>query len=117
MKFCPPVSPENESSIVNTFKSVLVTGGAGYIGSHTTLALLQAGWDVVVLDNLCNASAESLRRVMQLAGRPPTFVQGDIRDRALLDQLLEQHPVQAVHRPCRRSATRCRRRTWWRWPA
>ena len=76
--------------------TVLVTGGAGYIGSHTTLALLQAGFDVVVLDNLCNASAESLRRVAQLAGRAPVFVQGDIRDRTLLDQLLAQHPVQAV---------------------
>lgn len=77
-------------------RSVLVTGGAGYIGSHTTLALLQAGFDVVVLDNLCNASPESLRRVAQLAGRSPMFVQGDIRDRCLLDQLMAQHPVQAV---------------------
>lgn len=75
---------------------VLVTGGAGYIGSHTTLALLQAGLEVVVLDNLCNASVESLRRVEQLAGRKPVFVEGDIRDRTLLDQLLTQHPVQAV---------------------
>jgi len=81
---------------MNKNMKVLVTGGAGYIGSHTTLALLQAGFEVVVLDNLCNASAESLRRVAQLAGRAPVFVQGDIRDRALLDQLLAQHPVQAV---------------------
>ena len=75
---------------------LLVTGGAGFIGSHTTLALLQAGFDVMVLDNLCNGSAESLRRVAQLAGRAPVFVQGDIRDRALLDQLLAQQKVQAV---------------------
>jgi len=75
---------------------VLVTGGAGYIGSHTTLVLLQAGFEVVVLDNLCNASAGSLRRVAQLAGRPPVFVEGDSRDRTLLDKLLAQHPVQAV---------------------
>jgi UDP-glucose 4-epimerase len=75
---------------------ILVTGGTGYIGSHTTLSLLQAGFEVVVLDNLCNASAESLRRVAQLSGRTPVFVEGDIRDRTLLDQLLAQHPVQAV---------------------
>lgn len=75
---------------------VLVTGGAGYIGSHTTLALLQAGFDVVVLDNLCNASAESLGRVEQLAGRAPLFVEGDIRDRTLLDNLLALHQVKGV---------------------
>lgn len=75
---------------------LLVTGGAGFIGSHATLVLLQAGFEVMVLDNLCNASAESLRRVAQLAGRAPVFVKGDIRDRALLDQLLAQHQVQAV---------------------
>jgi UDP-glucose 4-epimerase len=64
---------------------ILVTGGAGYIGSHTTLSLLQAGFEVVVLNNLCNAPAESLRRVAQLSGRTPVFVEGDIRDRTLLD--------------------------------
>ena len=53
---------------MNRAIKVLVTGGAGYIGSHTTLALLKAGFEVLVLDNLCNASAESLRRVAQLAG-------------------------------------------------
>jgi UDP-glucose 4-epimerase len=77
-------------------KAILITGGAGYIGSHTTLGLLQAGFEVVVLDNLCNSSAESLLRVAQLAGRTPVFVEGDIRNRTLLDQLLAQHPVQAV---------------------
>ena len=76
--------------------SILVTGGAGYIGSHTTLALLQAGHNVVVLDNLCNSSAESLKRVAQLAGREPVFVQGDIRDRAVLDRLFAEHAVDAV---------------------
>jgi len=75
---------------------VLVTGGAGYIGSHTTLALLQAGHDVVVLDNLCNSSAESLKRVAQLAGRTPVFVEGDIRDRAVLDRLFSEYTVDAV---------------------
>jgi UDP-glucose 4-epimerase len=76
--------------------SLLVTGGAGYIGSHTALALLQAGHAVVVLDNLCNSSAESLKRVAQLAGRAPVFVEGDIRDRAVLDRLLAEHAIDAV---------------------
>jgi len=76
--------------------SILVTGGAGYIGSHTILTLLQTGVDVVVLDNLSNSSAESLRRVAKLAGRDPVFVQGDIRDRALLDQLFAQYSVHSV---------------------
>jgi UDP-glucose 4-epimerase len=84
------------SQIEKSQGSILVTGGAGYIGSHTTLALLQAGYEVVVLDNLCNSSPESLRRVAELAGRAPLFVRGDIRDRALLDRLLAEHPVQAV---------------------
>lgn len=76
--------------------SILVTGGAGYIGSHATLALLAAGHDVVVLDNLCNSSAESLRRIKRICGRAPIFVQGDIRDTALLDLLFASHPVTAV---------------------
>ena len=77
-------------------RTTLVTGGAGYIGAHTTLALLQAGHAVVVLDNLSNSSAESLRRVERIAGRAPVFVQGDVRDRALVEQLLRQHGVGAV---------------------
>jgi UDP-glucose 4-epimerase len=58
---------------------ILVTGGAGYIGSHTVVELLNAGHDVVVLDNLSNSSSESLRRVEQITGKAATFVQGDIR--------------------------------------
>ncbi|WP_280565011.1 UDP-glucose 4-epimerase GalE [Chromohalobacter sp. 48-RD10] len=75
---------------------ILVTGGAGYIGSHTVLALLEAGHKVVVLDNLCNASRESLRRVERLAGHELTFVQGDIRDQVLLDRLFREYTVSAV---------------------
>jgi UDP-glucose 4-epimerase len=75
---------------------ILVTGGAGYIGSHTTLTLLQAGHNVLVLDNLCNSSAESLKRVSHFAGRSPVFVQGDIRDRALLHHLFAGHAIDAV---------------------
>lgn len=76
--------------------NVLVTGGAGYIGSHTTLALLQAGHDVVVLDNLSNSSSESIARVEKLAGRAPVFLKGDIRDRTLLDRLFAEHSLGAV---------------------
>lgn len=60
--------------------TVLVTGGAGYIGSHTVLTLLERGEDVVVLDNLSNSSEESLHRVEQLVGKAATFYQGDILD-------------------------------------
>lgn len=63
---------------------VLVTGGAGYIGSHTVLCLLQQDHQVVVYDNLCNSSVESLTRVESLTGKFVEFVKGDIRDRAAL---------------------------------
>ena len=77
-------------------KSILVTGGAGYIGSHTTLALLEAGLDVIVLDNLANSSQESLRRVERICGKSVTFIKGDIRDRELLDSIFSRHSIQAV---------------------
>ncbi len=75
---------------------VLVTGGAGYIGSHAVLELLAAGYRVVVLDNLSNSSAESLRRVTELTGKPAPLVVGDIRDRGLVTDLLAREQVQAV---------------------
>ncbi|WP_174270052.1 UDP-glucose 4-epimerase GalE [Vreelandella jeotgali] len=77
-------------------KAVLVTGGAGYIGSHMVLTLLEAGYAVVVLDNLANASQESLRRVAKLAGTAPEFVEGDIRDRQCLDALFAQYAISHV---------------------
>jgi UDP-glucose 4-epimerase len=75
---------------------ILLTGGAGYIGSHTAVTLLQAGLDVVVLDNLSNSSVESLSRVAKITGHSATFIQGDIRDKALLDLLLKENDVDAV---------------------
>lgn len=75
---------------------LLVTGGAGYIGSHAVLTLLAAGFEVVVLDNLCNSSAESLARVARICGRAPTFVKGDIRDAHLLEALFTEHSITAV---------------------
>lgn len=75
---------------------VLVTGGAGYIGSHTVVELLRAGHDVAVLDNLCNSSAESLRRVELITGRRPEFVEGDVRDAALLIRLFATTQIDVV---------------------
>lgn len=69
---------------------VLVTGGAGYIGSHTCMHLLQRGMDVTVIDNFCNSSPEALNRVQALSGRSLHVVQGDVRDAALLDQVFQR---------------------------
>jgi len=77
-------------------KYVLVTGGAGYIGSHTTLVLLEAGFDVVVLDNLSNSSPISIERVADIAGRAPVFVQGDVRDVSLLTRVFKDFQFDAV---------------------
>jgi UDP-glucose 4-epimerase len=79
-----------------TSETVLVTGGAGYIGSHTMVELLAAGHTVVCLDNFSNSAPEAVRRVQAIAGRPLTLVEGDVRDAPLLDRLLAQHPVSAV---------------------
>lgn len=70
--------------------AILVTGGAGYIGSHTVVELLNAGKEVVVLDNLCNSSPKSLERVKQITGKEAKFYEGDILDRALLQKFLQK---------------------------
>ncbi len=75
---------------------ILVTGGAGYIGSHTALLLLEAGHDVLVLDNLSNSTRTSVERVEEITAKSLTFVEGDIRDRVLLDRLFALHPITAV---------------------
>lgn len=75
---------------------ILVTGGAGYIGSHTCIELLTAGHEVVVLDNLSNSSVESLARVQALAAKKLDFVEGDILDQQILDQIFQHHSIDAV---------------------
>lgn len=75
---------------------ILVTGGAGYIGSHTCLELLHEGYEVVVLDNLSNSSEESLNRVQELAQKKLVFVHGDIRNEDQLDQIFQDHHIGAV---------------------
>ena len=75
---------------------VLVTGGAGYIGSHTCVELLQSGYDVVVIDNLCNSSAKSLDRVREITGKDLAFFEGDVRDEALLKKIFAEYPISCV---------------------
>ena len=77
-------------------RTILCTGGAGYIGSHTCVELLQAGYDVVVLDNLCNSSADSLQRVKQISGRELAFYRSDIRDPAALDRIFSNDAIDTV---------------------
>ena len=75
---------------------ILVTGGTGYIGSHTCLELLQAGYNVVVLDNLSNSKIEPLQRIQQLTGKPIAFEQVDLRDKAAVNRVFEQYSISAV---------------------
>src|SRR5689334_787790 len=76
--------------------AILVTGGLGYIGSHTCVALLQAGSDVVILDNLSNSVPLVAERIAAIAGRAPVFVQGDMLDERLLDEIFAKHRIDAV---------------------
>jgi UDP-glucose 4-epimerase len=76
--------------------NILVTGGAGYIGSHTCVELLNAGYEVVVIDNLYNSKEESLRRVQEIAGKPLTFHKVDLLDRPALEAVFDQHSIDAV---------------------
>jgi UDP-glucose 4-epimerase len=75
---------------------ILVTGGAGYIGSHTTLELLNAGYDVVIVDNLSNSKPESLRRVQEMTGKTVTFHEVDILDKEAMREVFGEAPVDAV---------------------
>ena len=75
---------------------ILVTGGTGYIGSHTCIELIQSGYEIVVVDNLCNSSLESLRRVESLVGRNIPFHKVDVRDKSSLIWVFEQHSIAGV---------------------
>ena len=75
---------------------VLVTGGAGFIGSHTVVELLEAGYEVVVVDNLCNANEESLRRVKEITGKDLTFYPYDVRDKEKLEEIFSAHKIDWV---------------------
>ena len=77
-------------------KTILVTGGAGYIGSHTVVTLQESGYKVVILDNLCNSKAITLSNIQKISPQTPIFYQGDIRDRALLRNIFSNHPVNGV---------------------
>lgn len=76
--------------------AILVTGGAGYIGSHTCLELLNAGYEVVVVDNLCNSSEEAVKRVEKIAGKPVKFYQADILDREALEKIFSSEKIDSV---------------------
>ncbi|OOE42810.1 UDP-glucose 4-epimerase GalE [Salinivibrio kushneri] len=76
--------------------NVLVTGGSGYIGSHTCIQLLSAGHTPIVVDNLCNSNSLVLDRIEQVAGTRPLFLEGDIRDRAFLDSVFAAHEIDSV---------------------
>lgn len=76
--------------------AILVTGGCGYIGSHTTLELLNKGYEVVVVDNFSNSSYEALRRVQEITGKTVAFYEADIRDSAKMEEIFNAHKIDAV---------------------
>ena len=76
--------------------TILITGGTGFIGSHTAISLIEAGYDAVILDNLCNSSINILPRLKKITGKDIPFYQGDIRDRAMLQKIFTEHKIQTV---------------------
>jgi UDP-glucose 4-epimerase len=77
-------------------QQILVTGGAGYIGSHTVVQLLEVGAQVILLDNLCNSNSVVIPRIVEIAGRRPAFIEGDVRDRELLRSVFNSHQIDSV---------------------
>ena len=76
--------------------SILVTGGAGYIGSHTLIALIEAGFDPIVVDNLCNSKKESLKRVEKITGKKIKFYKNDVRDAKAMDKIFSKNNIDSV---------------------
>ena len=76
--------------------TILVTGGTGFIGSHAVISLIQSGFDVVILDNLCNSSVNILPRLQQITGNSVPFYEGDIRDRGILRKIFAEHKISSV---------------------
>jgi UDP-glucose 4-epimerase len=81
---------------MSTKGTILVSGGAGYIGSHTAVELLGAGYDVVIADNLVNSKREAIGRIAAIAGRAPAFYEIDVRDTAALERIFDAHPITAA---------------------
>ena len=79
--------------------SILVTGGTGYLGAHTCVKLLEAGREVVIVDNLVNSKANVLDSLEQITAKRPLFYYGDLRDGALLEQVFQKHEIEAVIGP------------------
>ena len=77
-------------------KKILVTGGTGYIGSHTVVRLLEAGYEVVILDNLSNSKISVIDRIVKITNKRPSFIEGDIRDQSLLNKLFSDQKIDAV---------------------
>jgi UDP-glucose 4-epimerase len=77
-------------------KTILVTGGAGYIGSHTVVKLLEQGYGVVIVDNLCNSKVNAIDQIESITGHKPVFYEGDVRDRALLAGIFKTHSIHGV---------------------
>jgi UDP-glucose 4-epimerase len=86
----------NKHCGIMSIMNILVTGGAGYIGSHTIVELQAAGHDVVVVDNLSNSSRESIRRISQITGKEVEFYESDVRDASALDSIFSSHHIDAV---------------------
>ena len=90
------VSANGQQQMGTTLKRILVTGGAGYIGSHTCVELLEAGYEVIVVDNLSNSSPVALARVQELTCKPLTFIQADLRDKPAIEEIFAEYAIDGV---------------------